>query len=218
MPNTGSPARSSRPATDERVPAPTRSLGPARSCSTWVPRVVWFVVLGALGLRQILDNPAVLEAVSPSCGVQLFLDSPLRALLALGSILLVVTRRGRRPTDPASEAPMVDVGGEAIAPGVHRSPGFAVHLFKEPGMAPPALLDNLRHDHSLHEHTLPVSIDTSDAPHVAQRHKAHYTRVVEGVWQVRLLFVLLDRGAANAARFFHLPPDRVVEVGIQVEI
>ena len=166
--------------------------------------MVWFVVLGALGLRQILDNPAVLEAVSPSCGVQLFLDSPLRALLALGSILLVVTRRGRRPTDPASEAPMVDVGGEAIAPGVHRSPGFAVHLFKEPGMAPPALLDNLRHDHSLHEHTLPVSIDTSDAPHVAQRHKAHYTRVVEGVWQVRLLFVLLDRSERQRGAF--LPP------------
>jgi KUP system potassium uptake protein len=449
--------------------------------------VVWFVVLGALGLRQIVGNPAVLEAVSPSYGVQLFLDSPLRAFLALGSIFLVVTggealyadmgHFGRRaiqfswyalvlpslvlnyfgqaalladgrteigspfydmapdwgvtplailatlatviasqalisgafsltaqavrldyfprldivhtspshigqvyvplvnwllmigcvglvitfrtssalaaaygiavtttmlittllfyrivrdrwhwsapravatlvpfllvdlaflganiPKIPAggwfpllvgvvlvvqmttwrkgrelvarrirrAKQPMVEVADEAIAVGVHRSPGIAVYLFKEPGMAPPALLNNLRHHHSLHEHTLLVSIDTSDAPHVAQRHKAHYTRVVEGVWQVRLLFgfidepdvpaalgamtipgldfdptevtyflgsedvtvgkapgmnpfreelfVLLNRGAANAARFFHLPPDRVVEVGIQVEI
>ena len=32
------------------------------------------------------------------------------------------------------------------------------------------------------------------------------------------LFVLLNRGAANAARFFCLPPDRVFEVGTQVEI
>jgi KUP system potassium uptake protein len=30
------------------------------------------------------------------------------------------------------------------------------------------------------------------------------------------LFVLLDRGAANAARFFQLPPDQVVEVGTHV--
>ena len=32
------------------------------------------------------------------------------------------------------------------------------------------------------------------------------------------LFVLLNRGAANAARFFHLPPDQVMEVGTQVTI
>jgi KUP system potassium uptake protein len=32
------------------------------------------------------------------------------------------------------------------------------------------------------------------------------------------LFVLLNRGAANAARFFQLPPDQVMEVGTQVEI
>ena len=32
------------------------------------------------------------------------------------------------------------------------------------------------------------------------------------------LFVLLNRGAANASRFFHLPPDQVFEVGTQVEI
>jgi len=53
--------------------------------------VVWFVVLAALGLRQILDNPAVLRAISPTYGVQLFLDQPAKAFYALGSIFLVVT-------------------------------------------------------------------------------------------------------------------------------
>jgi K+ transporter len=32
------------------------------------------------------------------------------------------------------------------------------------------------------------------------------------------LFVLLQRGADSASRFFNLPPDRVFEVGAQVEI
>jgi KUP system potassium uptake protein len=32
------------------------------------------------------------------------------------------------------------------------------------------------------------------------------------------LFVLLNRGAANASRFFCLPPDQVLEVGTHVEI
>ncbi|MEO6570964.1 MAG: potassium transporter Kup [Ilumatobacteraceae bacterium] len=53
--------------------------------------VVWFTVLGLLGIRQILARPGVLRAVSPSYGVQLFIDNPWRAFLALGSIFLVVT-------------------------------------------------------------------------------------------------------------------------------
>ena len=32
------------------------------------------------------------------------------------------------------------------------------------------------------------------------------------------LFVLLHRGADSASRFFNLPPDRVFEVGTQVEL
>ncbi len=53
--------------------------------------VVWFVVLGVLGLRQILDNVGVLRAVSPTYGIALFVDQPAEAFLALGSIFLVVT-------------------------------------------------------------------------------------------------------------------------------
>lgn len=37
------------------------------------------------------------------------------------------------------------------------------------------------------------------------------------IWQERL-FVLLNRGADSASRFFHLPSDRVFEVGTHVEI
>ena len=53
--------------------------------------IVWFAVLGVLGLRQIIEHPGVLRAVSPSYGVELFVDQPGRAFLALGSIFLVVT-------------------------------------------------------------------------------------------------------------------------------
>ena len=53
--------------------------------------VVWFTVLGALGVRQIVAHPGVLRAVSPHYGLQLFLDHPAKAFLALGSIFLVVT-------------------------------------------------------------------------------------------------------------------------------
>jgi KUP system potassium uptake protein len=37
------------------------------------------------------------------------------------------------------------------------------------------------------------------------------------MWQARL-FAVMSRNARNAAMFFRLPPDRVVEVGVQIEL
>lgn len=53
--------------------------------------VVWFATLGALGLRQIVQHPAVLRAISPTYAVDLFTDHPWKAFVALGSVFLVVT-------------------------------------------------------------------------------------------------------------------------------
>ena len=53
--------------------------------------IVWFAVLAVLGLRQIVGHPGVLRAVSPTYGVELFVNQPAKAFLALGSIFLVVT-------------------------------------------------------------------------------------------------------------------------------
>jgi KUP system potassium uptake protein len=53
--------------------------------------VVWFSVLAVLGARQIVEHPGVLGAVSPTYAIELFVNHPLRAFLALGSIFLVVT-------------------------------------------------------------------------------------------------------------------------------
>ena len=54
--------------------------------------VVWFVVIGVLGLRQIIDAPR--RAAAPSrrrTASSFFVDQPGKAFLALGSIFLVVT-------------------------------------------------------------------------------------------------------------------------------
>ncbi len=53
--------------------------------------VVWFSVLGLLGLRQIIAQPEVLRAVSPTYALAFFAEEPWRAFIALGSIFLVVT-------------------------------------------------------------------------------------------------------------------------------
>jgi len=165
------------------------------------------------------------------------------------------------------ERRLTDVLDEADS---SRVPGTAVFMFKELGVAPPALVNNLRHNKVLHKCTLIVSVETAEEPVVDADHRAEVSRVAPGVFQVQLrfgfmedpdvpaalarleyrglefdpadvtyflgresvfagkapgmnpaaerLFVLLNRGADSAGRFFNLPPDRVFEVGSRVEI
>ncbi|MCY7298392.1 MAG: potassium transporter Kup [Ilumatobacteraceae bacterium] len=148
--------------------------------------------------------------------------------------------------------------------------GTGVFLFKDVGMAPPALVNNLNHNKVLHTTTLIVSVETSDAPRVSDEDRSVVTKVEPGVFQVVLnfgfmeepnvpaalaaievrglvfdpddvtyfigresvvagkapgmnpaleqLFVLLNRGADSAVRFFNLPDEKVFEVGSRVEI
>ncbi len=53
--------------------------------------IVWFAVIGLLGLRQIQRHPEVLKAVNPKYAVDLFVAEPWKGFIALGSIFLVVT-------------------------------------------------------------------------------------------------------------------------------
>jgi len=53
--------------------------------------LVWFLVLGVLGLAAIIRAPGVLVAVSPYYGVHFFLEDVQRGFLVLGAVFLVVT-------------------------------------------------------------------------------------------------------------------------------
>jgi KUP system potassium uptake protein len=53
--------------------------------------LVWFIVLGTLGLAQILKYPMVLEAINPVWGYRFFHDTGWHGYTVLGSVFLVVT-------------------------------------------------------------------------------------------------------------------------------
>jgi KUP system potassium uptake protein len=166
------------------------------------------------------------------------------------------------------ERPIENVLDEAE--DIKRVAGTAVFMFKDLGKAPPALVNNLRHNKVLHQTTLIVSVETSDEPRVGPSERCELVKVAPGVFQVQLtygfmedpdvpaalaaieqrglefdpddvtyflghesivagkapgmnplaehLFVLLNRGADSASRFFNLPPEKVFEVGSHVEI
>jgi KUP system potassium uptake protein len=63
--------------------------------------LVWFIAIGGLGLRAIIETPEILWAINPAYGVVLFVIDPHVAFLSLGAIVLAVT---------GSEALFADIG------------------------------------------------------------------------------------------------------------
>lgn len=53
--------------------------------------VVWFAVLGLLGLTSIVENPGIFAALSPVYAIQFFLDNRFAAFLAMGAVVLAIT-------------------------------------------------------------------------------------------------------------------------------
>ncbi|MES2856590.1 MAG: potassium transporter Kup [Bdellovibrionota bacterium] len=53
--------------------------------------IVWFVVLAALGVRGIMMNPEVLQAVNPMYAYDFFVHHQLEAYYVMGALFLVVT-------------------------------------------------------------------------------------------------------------------------------
>lgn len=149
-----------------------------------------------------------------------------------------------------------------------RVEGTGVFLSGTPHRAPPALLNNLKHYHVLHERVVLVSVTISDRFQVEEPYRIRVEDLGEGFYQVRLrfgymercdvpaalaniselalqptsttyflgreiviptvgggmamwrekLFATLSHNSLNATAFFHIPSDRVIEVGSQIRI
>ena len=53
--------------------------------------LVWFTVLGALGLWRIIENPIVLTALNPMLGIKLLITHPKEVAILLGAVVLAFT-------------------------------------------------------------------------------------------------------------------------------
>jgi KUP system potassium uptake protein len=51
----------------------------------------WFVVIGILGLNQVVKDPAVFQGLSPTWGVRFMIDHGVQGYLVLGGVVLAVT-------------------------------------------------------------------------------------------------------------------------------
>jgi KUP system potassium uptake protein len=63
--------------------------------------LLWFLVIGVLGLVHVIAQPGILRALSPTYAIEFFLGDTLTAFLSLGSVVLAIT---------GSEALYADIG------------------------------------------------------------------------------------------------------------
>jgi len=68
---------------------------------------VWFVVLAALGVNNVIQEPVVLQAIHPKYGLNLLTELGVQGFLIMGSVVLVVT---------GAEALYADMGHFGIKP------------------------------------------------------------------------------------------------------
>jgi len=193
---------------------------------------------------------------------------------ALLFTMFTTWKRGRRALAEhlrASALPLEPFLEDLACHELLRVPGTAVFMTGNPESVPPALLHHFKHNKSLHERIVLLSIITEHVPGVRRRERvecrslgqgiyhvvAHYgfmqsPRVPDvlrqfrrqtglemelndtsfylgretliatgrsGMWRWRAaLFAFLSRNAHTATEFFGLPPGRVVELGMQIEI
>jgi KUP system potassium uptake protein len=53
--------------------------------------VIWFLIIGGLGLWHVIQTPAVLAAINPLHGFRLLAEHPANATAILGAVVLVIT-------------------------------------------------------------------------------------------------------------------------------
>ncbi len=151
-----------------------------------------------------------------------------------------------------------------------RVPGTAVYMDSSAAGTPPALLHNLKHNRSLHERVVLLTVVAHEIPRVPASERFEVSELGANMYRLRVnygfaedpdipaalaqcevggkgfsmmqttfflsreqiissekpgmarwrehLFVLMSRNAVGAFSFFRLPPNRVVELGMQVEI
>jgi KUP system potassium uptake protein len=73
-----------------------------------------------------------------------------------------------------------------------RVPGTAVYLFSMPGLTPPALLANVRHNKVLHEQVVVVGVVTDESPRVLPARRTKVVDVGHGVRLVQLRYGFME--------------------------
>ncbi|HEX2028827.1 MAG TPA: potassium transporter Kup [Nitriliruptorales bacterium] len=159
--------------------------------------VLWFAVLGLLGLIQIFHEPQVLRAVNPVHAVRFFADNGSTGFLVLGSVFLVVTG------GEALYADMGHFGRRPIAVGWFSLvfPGLLLNYFGQGALliAQPEAIDNPFYRLAPAWASIPLMVLATAATVIASQ------ALISGAYSLTM----------QAAQFGYLPRVRIVQTSAQ---
>lgn len=195
--------------------------------------------------------------------------------VAIAAFTVMTTwKRGRRLLGACMAANTLSVDTflqDVVVTKPHRVPGTAVFMTSNPNGTPPALVHHFKHNKTLHERVILLSVQTRHVPDVPSAQRVEVTELSNGFYRViasfgfmetpdvmevmricnaqglavdgeqtsfylgretllatgrgagmeqwrKTLFVALARNAPPASAFFCIPPNRVVELGTQIEL
>ncbi len=90
------------------------------------------------------------------------------------------------------EKPIAGYIDELVRNDVARLPGTAVFLFKDSGVAPPALVSTIDHFGAVHATAVLLSIFSADQPNVTPSDRIKVTPLGNGFYQMELTFGFMD--------------------------
>jgi KUP system potassium uptake protein len=141
--------------------------------------------------------------------------------LAMGAavfVLLMTWKRGRELMAASREEgsmPVNDFLRSVLgSPNVSRPKGTAIFLTSLTDSIPPALAHNLKHNQVLHEHTVLMTVEVQEIPHVPPEERIINSTIADGIHRVVLRYGYMDetnipRTLANATEqqlgFFYEP-------------
>jgi KUP system potassium uptake protein len=118
-------------------------------------------------------------------------------------IMLAITtwRTGRRAVAERLAVGRVPVKAflENLPEGTVRVPGTAVFMFRGDGVAPPSLLANTRHNRSLHERVILLSVVTTAEPRTDPDERVELVHFGQGVHQITLRHGFMEEMDVPAA-------------------
>ena len=120
------------------------------------------------------------------------------APLALGAALMLVmwtwTRGTRILYDKVrrDSLPLTDLIDMLRARPPHRSPGTAMFLTADADVAPVALMHNLKHNKTLHQHNIIVTVRTAEVPTVADCDRIHIEVVNDDFKKLTLAYGFME--------------------------
>ena len=175
----------------------------------FVVRYMWryplWLCLGATGLFFVVDF-----LFFASNALKLFAGGWFPLLIAACVFVLMLTwRRGRALLAEQHRAEAVELNvllNSLHSSALQRVDGTAVFISGQEGLAPPALLHNLKHNKVLHARNLFVVLKLHEVPWVAWDQRSEVKSLGQGCWQVVLHFGFKnDPNVPEALKLAQLP-------------